>query len=185
MPKHSSNICSFHVLKENKINRGISEHSSVQTTISNHAKSQKSSFFKKSPKFHFLRFFKNNTPKRSFNICLFHVPKENNIHQRIGGISEHSSVQSTITNLAKYPKSQLFKKSHKFQFLRFFTNNTPKHSSIICLFHVPKENKIHRGTSEHLSVQSSAPRCRQTDRRTDGQTDRRTWFIGLIIPLNV
>ena len=104
-------------------------------------------------------------------MCLFHVPKENKIHR---GISEHSSVQTTINNHAKSPKSPFFKKSPKLQFLRFFKNNTPKHSSNICLFHVPKENKIHRGISEHSSVQSSAPRCRQTDRRKDGQTDRRT-----------
>ena len=134
----------------------------------------KITIFQKSPKLQFLRFFKNNTPKHSSNMCLFHVPKENKIHR---GISKDSSVQTTINNHAKSPKSPFFKKSPKLQFLRFFKNNPPKHSSNICLFHVPKENKIHRGICEHSSVLSSAPRCRQTDRRT--------WFIGLIIPLNV
>ena len=89
-------------------------------------KSPKSPFFKISPTF--LRFFRNNTHKHSSNICSFHVPKENKIHQ---GISEHSSVQTTINNHAKSQKSPFFKKSPKLQFLRFFKNNTPKHSSNI------------------------------------------------------
>ena len=121
-----------------------------------------------------MRFFKNNTPMHSSNICSVYVLKENKIHR---GITENSSVQTTINNQAKPPKSPFFKKSPKFQFLRFFKNNTPKNRSNICSFHLPKENEIHRRIIEQSSVQSSAPRCQQADRWT--------WFIGLIIPLNV
>ena len=119
-------------------------------------------------KYLFFRFFKNDTPTHGSNIWLLHVQKENKIHR---GISVHSSVQTTTKNQAKSPISPFFKNSPKFKCLRFFKNNTPKHSSNICSFYVPKENNIHRGISEHSSVQSSAPRCRQTDRRTDEQTD--------------
>ena len=109
-------------------------------------------FSKKSPKLLFLRFFKNNTPKHSSNMCLFHVPKANKIHR---GISKHSSVQTTINNHAKSPKSPFFQNSPKVHFLRIFKINTPMHSSNICSVYVLKENKIYRGISENSSVQTT------------------------------
>ena len=123
----------------------------------------------------------NNTLKHISNKCSFHALTENKIDP---GVAEISSVQTTVNNHAasKPPKPQYFETSPKFLFLIFFFNNyTPKHSSNISSFHVPKENKIHGGISKHSSVQSSAPRCRQTDRRTHGQTDRRTDGHGSLV----
>ena len=137
---HSSNIYSVYVPKENKIDRGIIENSSVQTTTNNHDKSLKSPFFENSAKLGFLRFFEYNTPMHSSNICYVYVPKENKIHR---GINENSSVQTTTNYHAKSPKSPFFKNQPKFQSSRFFKNNTPMHSSNIFSVYMLKENKIH------------------------------------------
>ena len=61
--------------------------------------------------------------------------------------SPHNITISRNISLSVWLTKSLFffKNSLKFKFLRFCQNNTPKHSSNICSFYVPKENEIHQG----------------------------------------